>query len=317
MENFIFSLNSTLPIFLIIVAGFLLKKVNMFTDEFVRVSDKFVFKVALPIMLMLDLAETNLDKTFSGRFVLFCMIGTCIMFLGVWGLTLLFMKERDMIGAFAMSSVRGSAAVLGVAFADNIFGDAGMTAMMIMASVPLYNIFSVIFLTLGAKHRDRSVSAGKQAKKVLMGIATNPLILAILAGMLLAGFKIRLPLVSLKFLTSLGNMATPLALLVVGASFDIKQAGEKIKPAVLASVIKLVILPLVFMPPAILMGFNGPQLIAILTMSGSPTTVACYIMAKNMDNDHVLTSSVVMITTLFSAVTLTIWVYVLKTMGLI
>ena len=317
MENFLFSLNSTLPVFLIIVAGYEFMKMKMFTEDFIRVTDKFVFKVTLPIMLLLDVAETDIGATFSGEFVVFCMVGTCIMFLGVWIPCLIFMKDRDMIGAFAMSSVRGSAAVLGVAFADNIFGDAGMTAMMIMASVPLYNIFSVIFLTLGAKHRDKSLSPKKQAVNVLKGVVTNPLIIAIFLGMILAYFKIELPTIPYKFLNSLGSTATPLALLVVGASFDWKKAWLRIKPTIAASVIKLVLLPLIFMPLAIALDFNGPQLIAILTMSGSPTTVACYIMAKNMDNDHVLTSSIVMVTTLFSSVTLTIWVYILKVMELI
>lgn len=317
MEDFLFSLNSTLPVFLIIVAGYVFMRTRMFTEEFIRVTDRFVFKVTLPVMLMLDVAETDIGSTFSAKFVLFCMIGTCVMFLGIWIPCLLFMKDRDMIGAFAMSSARGSAAVLGVAFAENIFGDAGMTAMMIMASVPLYNIFSVIFLTLGAKNRDRSVSPKQQTLNVLKGIVTNPLIIAIFVGMIFAYFRIEIPTIPSKFLHSLGNTATPMALLVVGASFDWQKAWLKIKPTLGAAVIKLVILPLIFMPIAISMGFNGQQLIAILTMSGSPTTVACYIMAKNMDNDEVLTSAIVMVTTLFSSVTLTICVYVLRIMNLL
>jgi hypothetical protein len=317
VDNFIFSLNSTLPVFLIIVAGFIFMKMKLFTEDFIRVSDRFVFKVTLPLMLFLDVAETDIGATFSWRFVLFCMIVTILMFMGVWVLCLLFMKDRTMIGAFAMSSVRGSAAVLGVAFAENIFGDAGMTAMMIMASVPLYNIFSVLFLTLGAQNRDRSVSAKKQALAVLKGIITNPLIIAIFLGMIFAGAKITIPQIPYKVFNSLGSTATPLALLVVGASFDWKKARAKLKPTLLASAIKLFILPCIFMPIAIKMGFNGPQLIAILTMTGSPTTVACYIMAKNMNNDYVLTSAIVMVTTLFSSVSLTLWVYILKVLSLL
>lgn len=317
MENFLFSLNATLPVFLMIVAGYVFMKIKLFNEEFINVADKFVFKAALPVMLMLDVAETKIESAFSWKFVIFCMIGTCAMFLIVWILCLVFMKDRDMIGAFAMSSVRGSAAVLGVAFANNIFGDAGMTAMMIMASVPFFNIFSVIFLTLGAKNRDRSLPVKKQVVNVLKGIITNPLIIAILLGMIMACLKIQLPTIPYKFLDSLGSVATPLALMVVGATFDWEKAWLSIKPTLLAATIKLIILPLIFMPVAIRLGFDGPQLIAVLTMSGSPTTVACYIMAKNMDNDHVLTSSIVMVTTLFSSVTLTVWVYILRVMELI
>ena len=317
MNNFLFSLYSTLPVFLIILAGYIFRKIGFFSDEFIKDCDRFCFKVTLPVMLMLDVAKTDISSGFSWKFVLFCFFGTIIMFVLIYAGTLLFMKDKDRIGAFAMSSARGSAAVLGVAFANNIFGDSGMTAMMIMASVPLYNVFSVIFLTLGAKHRDRTKSLGQSAIDVLKGIAVNPLIISVFAGMILAIFRIEIPVVPYKVLNSLGQTASPMALLVVGASFELKKAFAGIKPALAASFIKLVLLPSVFMPAAIYMGFNGPQLIAVLTMSGSPTTVACYIMAKNMDNDEVLTSSIVMLTTLLSAVTLTVWVYILKINGLI
>lgn len=317
MDNFIFSLEATLPVFLVIVAGYLFMKAGMFTEEFTGVADRFVFKVGLPCMLMLDVAETDIDSSFSIRFFLFCMLGTVAMFMGIWILCLIFMKNRDMIGAFAMSSARGSAAVLGVAFAENIFGDSGMTAMMIMASVPLYNIFSVLFLTLGAKNRDRTEPVRTKIINVLKGIITNPLILSIFIGMIIALLKIKIPVIPLKVIKSLGSTGTPMALLVIGATFDWKKALTKIKPALAATLIKLVILPCIFVPAAIAMGFNGPQLIAVLTMSGSPTTVACYIMAKNMDNDHILTSAIVMTTTLLSSITLTVWVYILRSNGLL
>lgn len=317
LDNFLFSLNATLPIFLIIVAGYIFKKLGFFSDNFIKDTDRFCFKVTLPIMLLLDVAKTDMSVSFSWKFVLFCFFGTVLMFTVIYAFTVIFMKDRDQIGAFAMSSARGSAAVLGVAFANNIFSDASMTAMMIMASVPMYNVFSVIFLTLGAKHRDRTKSIKAQTIDVLKGVITNPLILSVFAGMALAISGLKIPTVPYKVFSALGQTASPMALLVVGASFDIKKAFAKIKPTVVATFIKLILLPLIFMPVAISMGFNGQQLIAILTMAGSPTTVACYIMAKNMDNDDVLTSSIVMLTTLLSAVTLTAWVYILRTNGLL
>lgn len=317
MDNFIFSLNATLPVFLIIVAGYIFKQMGFFSEAFIKDTDRFCFKVTLPIMLALDVAKTDLSQNFSWKFVLFCFIGTLLMFSIIWTFTGLFMKKREQIGAFVMSSARGSAAVLGVAFANNIFGDASMTAMMIMASVPLYNIFSVILLTIYAKNRDRSKSLKGQVVDVLKGIATNPLIISIFVGMFFAVTRITIPTVPYKLLNSLAVTASPMALLVIGASFDFKKAFAKIKPTVVATMIKLVVLPFAFMPLAIKMGFNGQELIAILTMSGSPTTVACYIMAKNMDNDHVLTSAIVMLSTLLSAVTLTFWVYILRINGLL
>ena len=120
-----------------------------------------------------------------------------------------------------------------------------------------------------------------------------------------------------KTVNSVAQMATPLALITIGAGFEGRKALAKIRPTIAASMIKLVIQPLIFLPVAAWMGFRGEQMIAILIMLASPTTPSCYIMAKNMDNDGVLTASVIVMTTLLAAFTLTGWIFILKTVGLI
>jgi predicted permease len=108
-----------------------------------------------------------------------------------------------------------------------------------------------------------------------------------------------------------------MALLAIGASFSFADAKKKFKPALAASLIKLFALPLVFLPVAVAMGFRAEALVAIFVMLGSPTTVTCYIMSKNMKNDHVLSSNIVMIATLLSSVSVTFWVFVMKYLSLI
>lgn len=115
-----------------------------------------------------------------------------------------------------------------------------------------------------------------------------------------------------KCLNELSVTATPVALLCVGAGFEGAKALKKIRPTMAAAVIKLFILPLIFLPFAVFFGFRNEGLIAILIMLGSPTTVSCYVMAKAMDNDHVLTSSIVVAATVLSSVSLTFWVYLLR-----
>ena len=125
------------------------------------------------------------------------------------------------------------------------------------------------------------------------------------------------PVIVDKTVNSVAQMATPLALITIGAGFEGRKALAKIRPTIAASMIKLVIQPLIFLPVAAWMGFRGEQMIAILIMLASPTTPSCYIMAKNMDNDGVLTASVIVMTTLLAAFTLTGWIFILKTVGLI
>lgn len=314
MNNFIFSLNATVPIFLVILLGWILRQRHMLTKEFASVSDKFVFKIALPCLLFKDIATANIKETFDLTFVLFCMIVTTIIFLTTWLLTALFMKDKSMVGAFIQASVRGSSAVLGIAFVQNIYGSSGMAPMMIVASVPLYNIFSVIILTF---HSNEVTKDTNMIKTACINILKNPIIIAIFAALVVALLEIPIPDMALKTVSNVAATATPLALLVVGATFEGKKAISKIKPTALATFIKLILLPVLFLPLAYLFGFRDSKMVAILVMLASPTTVTCYIMAKNMHNDAVLSSSIVVTATLFSSVTLTMWVYLLRILELI
>lgn len=327
MADFIFSLNATLPIFLIMVLGWFLMRIGLFTKEFNKVADKYVFKVALPVLLFKDIATADIRSDFNLTFVLFCMITTTIMFLAIWGLSYIFIKDKTQVGAFAQASARGSAAVLGIAFINNIYGNSGMAPLMIVSAVPLYNILSVIILTFSAdmgkeaqknKLTDNvSNSKGSNIKKACINVVKNPIIIGIFLGLPFSIFGISIPVIPLKAVTSIAQTATPIALLVVGAGFEGAKAIKKIKLTAVATFIKLVLLPLIFFPFAIAFGFRGSELVAILVMLGSPTTVTCYIMARNMENDEVLSSSIVVMATLLSSVTLTGWIFVLKVMGLI
>lgn len=314
MNNFIFSLNATVPIFLVILLGWILMQKHILTKEFTTVADKFVFKIALPCLLFKDIVTANIKETFDLRFVLFCMITTTIMFLTTWLLTALFMKDKSMVGAFIQASVRGSSAVLGIAFVQNIYGNSGMAPMMIVASVPLYNIFSVIILTFNSNESTKDTN---KIKTACINVLKNPIIIAIFAALVVALLEIPIPTMALKTVSNVAATATPLALIVVGATFEGKKAISKIKPTALATFIKLILLPALFLPIAYLFGFRNSEMVAILVMLASPTTVTCYIMAKNMHNDAILSSSIVVTATLFSSVTLTMWVYLLRTIALI
>ena len=310
MENFIYSINATLPIFLVMILGWWLKKINFLSDEFVAVADKLVFKVALPVLVFQDIAEANLSEDFDWKFVLFCFLGTCIFFGLTWILAELLIKDKSPIGSFVQGSFRGSAAILGIAFAENIYGNSGLVPMMIVASIPLFNIFSVIVLI-------RSANAGEKDKKVVVkktikGILTNPIIIGIFAGIPFALMDVQFPVIVSKAMTSVANMSTPLALVAIGAGFSTGAALAKWKLTAVASVIKLVLIPGIFLPVAIAMGFRDEELVALLILTGAPTTVSSYIMAKNMGNDGDLASGIVVMTTLLSSVTLTIIIFVLK-----
>ena len=316
MENFIYSINVTMPIFLVMVIGYILKQIGMLNDNFVTVANKFNFKVTLPFMLFKDIAGVDIKAVFDIKYVLFCAIVSTICFWVVWGTAKLLVRDKTIRGAFVQSSFRGSAAVMGLAFIQNIYGSSAMGPLMIVSAVPLYNIFSVIVLTFEAND---STGIDKKAKirQAGINICKNPIILSILAGLVVGLLGIQFPMLVNKTVSNVAQMATPLALITIGAGFEGRKALAKIAPTMVASTIKLVLQPLVFLPVAAWMGFSGEKMIAILIMLASPTTPSCYIMAKSMNNDEVLTASVIVTTTLMAAFTLTGWIFLLKTLGYI
>lgn len=316
MENFIYSINVTMPIFLVMVIGYILKQIGMLNDNFVTVANKFNFKVTLPFMLFKDIAGVDIKAVFDIKYVLFCAIVSTICFWVVWGTAKLLVRDKTIRGAFVQSSFRGSAAVMGLAFIQNIYGSSAMGPLMIVSAVPLYNIFSVIVLTFEAND---STGIDKKAKirQAGINICKNPIILSILAGLIVGLLGIQFPTLVNKTVSNVAQMATPLALITIGAGFEGRKALAKIAPTMAASMIKLVLQPLVFLPVAAWMGFSGEKMIAILIMLASPTTPSCYIMAKSMNNDEVLTASVIVTTTLLAAFTLTGWIFLLKTLGYI
>ena len=318
MNDLIYSLNATMPVFLVIVAGFLFGKAGFFNEGFITAADKFIFNVALPVMVFSDMAKSDLKADMQLPLVGYAAAATTAAFIVIWVCARLFIKDRSITGAFVQASYRSSVAVMGFAFMQNIYGGVGLMPMIVIGCVPLYNIYAVTVLTFESNSREKGSGADK-IKKSIIGICKNPIIISIVLGTAasLSGIYAHFPVIAVKTLSSISSIATPLSLLVIGASFKGAQALKKLRPTVVCCMIKLIFMPLVFVGIAIKAGFTGQALLALVIMLGSPTTPSCYIMAKNMDNDEVLTSSVITATTFFSSVTLTLCIYLCRSMGLI
>ena len=348
MENLIFSLNATAPIFALMVLGYLFRRIGLIDEKAANWMNKFVFTVALPVLVFKDLASQDFAGTWNTKFVLFCFLVTSLSIALIALLSKLVVKDLAKRGEFIQASYRSSAALLGIAFIHNIYGDAasGMGPLMILGSVPLYNIFAVIvlMLTAGAKEEQptpRTLAgqapagngmAGQQAAqgqgaqsqdrralltKTLRGIITNPIILGIVIGLVWSLLRIPQPKIFQTIVSNVSALATPLGLMSLGATFEFKKAAQDIKPALIAAFIKLFALAAIFLPIAVAFGFAGEQIVAILVMLGSATTVSCYIMAKSMGHEGTLSSSVIMLTTFGCSFSLTLWLFVLRSLGVI
>lgn len=316
-ENLIFSLNATMPVFLMMVLGYVLhRKTPLLNDAFANYLNTFVFKLALPVQLFKSLSQEDFHTVWDGGMVLFCFGVSLASILLLLGLSA-FLRDSSLRAEFVQAGYRGSQALLGVALLQNIYGSsagAGPLALVLIGAVPLYNVAAVLLLTLLAPggHLDR-----KMVGKALRGIITNPIILGIAAGLVWSLLRFPQPVILQRAVSSLAATATPLGLLALGASMDPKKAAGCWKPTLVASLFKLVLFVALFLPLAVKMGYRGETLAALLIMLGSPATVSGFSMARSMGHEGVLSASAVMLTTVCSAFTFTVWLYLLKTLALI
>lgn len=316
MDSFIYSLNATVPVFAIMIIGQFLKRIGIIDIPFANIANKFVFKICLPCLLFQDLAVTNIRENFDLSYVGFCFLATLSSILVIWFLAKKLLKDKTEVGAFVQCSYRSSAAILGIAFIQNIYGTSGMAPLMIIGSVPLYNIFAVIILTFESNSAE-NMNSTDNIKRAFVNILKNPIIIGIFLGLIASYFNLDFPKMVDKTINNLAVMTSPLALISIGAAFEGKKALAKIKSTAVASSIKLIVLAAIFIPIAVYFGFRDQKLIALVIMLASPCTPTAYIMAKNMDGDDVLASSIIVTTTFFSSITLTFWIFILRAFGLL
>ena len=316
-ENLIFSLNATMPVFLMMVLGYVLhRKTSLLNDEFADYLNTFVFKLALPVQLFKSLSQEDFHAVWDSGMVLFCFAVSLASTLLLLGLSI-FLRDRSLRAEFVQAGYRGSQALLGVALLQNIYGSsvgAGPLALVLIGAVPLYNVAAVLLLTLMTPggRLDR-----KTVGKALRGIITNPIILGIAAGLVWSLLRLPQPVILQRAVSSLASTATPMGLLALGACIDPKKAAGCWKPTLIASLFKLVFFVMLFLPLAVKLGYRGETLTALLIMLGSPATVSCFSMARSMGHEGVLSASAVMLTTVCSAFTFTVWLYLLKSLALI
>ena len=314
LNNLIFSLNATMPIFLMMVVGYFLKRIKMLDEQSTPVINKIVFRVFLPALLFNDLVKQDFVSIWDGQFILFCLLSTFASIL-ISALLARFFCKKAVVGEYIQGSFRSAAATLGIAFMTNVYDNVAMVALMIIGCVPIYNIFSVFLLSVtGPKDNEISESI---VLKTCKSIATNPIILSIFAGAVWSVLKLPQPKIIFRGIEYLANVASPLALIGLGASFEFKNLRDHLKPVLSVSFNKLILFVVLFMPVCIWLGFRDEKIVSALIMLGSATTSSSFIMAKNMGHDGKLSSCVVMVTTLLSSFTLTIWLFVLKSAGMI
>ena len=323
MNDLIFAVNATAPIVLMVVIGYFLKRLGMLDGGVARVLNKLVFRVFLPAMLFLNMYKIESLADVDFGFVWYTIIATLILFAVAVGVVILYTKENPKRGALLQSVFRANYALVGIPLATSLFNDEGAIAATVLSAfiIPVFNALAVVGLCIFSSDKKPSV------KKILLGIVKNPLIQAIAVGFAALGvraifvkFGIAFRLTDIepvyKTLSNLSSVATPIALLVLGAQFELSAIPHLKRHIIFGVAARNLIVPLLGLGVAYLIGaFNGAHFATFVAVFCTPVAVSSVPMAQEMDADVSLAGQLVIFSTLFSAFSIFIASYVLKLLG--
>lgn len=312
MQNLIFTLNVVAPVFLIIIIGVILKLTKGINDNFVSVSSKIVFNVALPAFVFIKLATADFSQAFDLKLIIFVYAGIIFSFILIWIISILLTKNGRDRASFIQGSFRSNFVIIGFAIVFNMFGNSALSkAAILMAFVmPLFNILAVIALTVPVK-KEKQLSISK----TICEIITNPLLLAVIFSLPFFYFNITLPQILTKTIDYLAALTLPLALLGIGGSLNFESIKNDCKLAVIATALKIIILPATFIFLSIKCGFTGEDLGVLFILFATPTAIVSFIMAKAMDCNAELAGNIILMTTIGSVVTISLGIFLIKSAG--
>lgn len=312
MDDLVFSINIVLPLVIFMVLGFILKKTKSVDEKFLAVSNDMACKYLLPVLLFNSVYKSNLGDFFDLKllaFVLFTILTIIISYVIV---VPFFVKDRKKIGAIIQATFRANYLVFGLPITVSIVGAQGAAIVAFIACfiVPAYNMLAVVILSFYGDEKPK-------LSTVCFSIMKNPLILASIAGLLFAFFKIGVPSSIAKVLSDLAAMTTTFALIILGGSFKIEFFGENKVYIFWTLFMKFLILPAVFLSLGYWIGLRDAQLIVIVTILCSPTAITSYTMARQFKNDYELASQLLVFSTLLTSASLFIFLYALRFTDLI
>ncbi len=304
MESLFVALNTVLPLFIMMLLGYIVKLAGILNDTSAKQVNKLIFKTFLPLLVFKNVYDSDMAGSFRSNLLVFAVAGVLIAFLVSLVLVLLTEQENARRGVMLQGMFRSNFVLYGIPISMTLFGSeaAGMASILIAVIIPMFNALAVLALEMFNGQRP-------SLWKVLKGIVTNPLILASIAGIACNYFSFRLPDVVYSTTSTLAAVATPLAFVVLGASMSFGETGRYARPLALTLLVKLITYPAAFLGAAILMGFRGPELAVLLTLFGSPIAVSSFTMAQQLGGDDQLAGQLVIFSSVLSIGTMFLFIW--------
>ena len=312
MDSLLLSFRIVAPLFIMMALGYAIKQTGMMNETSVRQVNKVCFKIFLPLLVFLNIYNTDLNESFNAPLLIFAVVGFAIQLISSFAIVMLAQKDNSKRGVMMQGMFRGNFVLFAVPMATSLFGAeaAGEASILIAVIIPLYNAFAVIVLS--------AFGGGKpDFRKILKGIVTNPLIIASLLGILAVATGFKLPDFAYKLVDDIAGIATPLAFIILGASFSFGDLRGYVKELSLTLGMKLVIYPLIAIVAAIALGFRDAPLAVLMTMFASPVAVSSFTMAQQMGGDDKLAGQIVVFSSTIAIFTMFLMIFVLKELAFI
>lgn len=311
MANFILTCNMVIPVFLVMVVGYICRQLKMVSAENVSAMNKLVFRLFLPVSLAKSLMTLSPNADINYSVMLYCALGVVATFIAAIIIVPRLVKGNPQRGAMIQAMFRSNYAILGIPLIESLFpaGDGGVSAMMVMVTVPLFNVLAVVTLET---YRGGSFNP----VKIIKGIIKNPLIISCVIGFAVYLSGIKVPELAMSTVSKLASVASPLALFSLGATIDLKKLTGNMKLIVPTVACRLVIVPGALLAIAYALGYRGADFAALMIAFGSPCAVSSYTMAAQMDSDGELAAQLVMTTTVLSVFSIFLMVLLFKSVGI-
>ena len=329
-EAFLFAANAVLPIILLIALGYFVKRIGLLDTDFFNAGNKLVFRVLLPVMLFCNVYKIDKLSDVNAAFLIYGIGAVILIFLAAIPLCCAFTKDNSKRGVLIQGIFRSNYAIIGIPLAESLFGQSGAAAAGVMSAfcVPLFNILGVISLTVfnGSSERKRI-----DIKKILTGIVKNPLIIGTVAGLLVLGirglfvqwgigFRLSDITVIYKTLDSIRSVCTPFALIVLGGRFEFSAVSRLKKEIIFGTATRNIAVPAAGLTAAYLLmsplSLSGEHFATYIGVFATPVAVSSAVMAREMGGDDELAGQLVVWTSVFSTVTIFVYVTVLKLLGI-
>jgi malonate transporter and related proteins len=314
LDQLSFSLSVTGPICLMLFLGIYFRRSQLIDDHFIEVASRLVFKVTLPALLFLSVMSANHNFSDSAPLILYGLVASLFFFIMTTWIVKRSFKNRADHGVVIQGAFRGNIAIIALAYVSNAYGNSGMAlaAVYVATLTLLYNVQAVFALT--PKGTEKGL---KSLISISKSLIKNPLIIAIIGGVLFNKLAIPLPKIALDAGGYFAKMTLPLALICSGGSLDISQLKHDKVSAWFSTSFKLLMSPLLITSGAFFFGFRGQELGIVFLVSSAPAASVSYVMARAMGGNATLAANIIVLTTLLSLVTSTLGLFFLSTLGVI